>query len=389
MPVALYGMVIFFTNVTRALIGLPIGYLSDHTRSRWGRRLPFMFVSALPMLVLFVLLWTPPVRGASTWNLVYLGVILLLYRVASSTLQIPYRALLPELALTDQHRVRMSAWFASFELAGMVIGSFAGIVIGKLGYGTTALIYAVAALPLFYLPFLVLREHPGRQIAVTERLDFRQSLSTTLDNRPFLVLIAARTLGWSATTLLQAVIPFIVTEVCLLSVADTPLFYLPAIATSLLCYPLLTWLSKRLGKWRVFSASLLASALVLPGLMFVGDWLPVSLLVQGIAWVTLQAIAVSGFTLLLPAFIAELTDHDEMLTGQRREGAYTAVVGFLDHVTSGITLALLPPLLLLGRSHTDPRGPLGVRMVGVVGGVMIFSAFLIFLRYPFRVRQTR
>ncbi len=52
-------------------------------------------------------------------------------------------------------------------------------------------------------------------------------------------------------------------------------------------------------------------------------------------------------------------------------------------------LALLPLLLLLGRSHTDPHGPLGVRMVGVVGGVMILSAFLIFLCYPFRVRQTR
>jgi GPH family glycoside/pentoside/hexuronide:cation symporter len=384
LPAALYSVVMFTTYAVHAIIDPPIGYLSDHTRSRWGRRMPFMFASALPMLVFFVLLWTPPMRGESAWNLVYLGVVMLLYKVASSAHQIPYRALLPELALTDHHRVRMSAWYAGFQLVGMILGGVAGLAIENLGYVTAALTYAGVMLPFFYLPLLVLRERPGRQIAVTERLDFRQSISTTLHNRAFLIFIATRTLCWSAMTLVQAVIPFIVTEICQLTKADTTYFYVPVVLASLVCYPLVTWLAGRVGKWGVFSGSLAASAVVLPGLMLIGDRLPVPLLAQGIIWVTLQAIGLSGFAVLQPAFIAEITDYDEALTGQRREGTYYAVWRVLDHVITGAASALLPLLLLLGRSRSDPHGPLGVRMVGVVGGIFVFAAFLLFLRYPLR-----
>lgn len=386
-PVALYGVAMLGIRIVDAVIAPPIGYLSDHSRSRWGRRLPFMFASALPMLVFFVLLWMPPMRSESAWNLVYLAMMLLLYKVTSSIHQIPYRALLPELALTDHHRVRMSAWYAGSQLVGMIGGGFAGLVIENVGYVTAALIYAGAMLLLFYLPFFALRERPGRQIAVAERLDFRQSLSATWRNRAFLVYTPTWALYWSTTTFVQAAVPFIVTEICLLTKADTMYFYIPAVLASLGCYPLVTWLSGRLGKWSVFSGSLLASAVVLPGLMLIGDWLPASLKAQGVIWVILEAIVVSGAAVLAPAFAAEITDYDERLTGQRREGAYYATWGLLDRLVTGAASALLPLLLLLGRSHSDPQGPLGVRMVGIVSGALMFAAFLFFLWYPLRHRQ--
>jgi len=386
-PAALYGVVMFVTRAVNAIIAPPVGHLSDRTRSRWGRRLPFMFVSALPMLVFFVLLWTPPVQGRSIWNLVYLALVFVLYNVAYSFNQIPYTALLPELALTDRHRVRMSAWSASFLLLGMILSGLAGLSIENVGYTTTALIYAGVTLPLFYLPFLVLRERPGRQSATAERLDFRQSIAAMLRNRAFLIMTMTGILYWSTTVFVQGVIPFIVTEVCLLTKVDTMYFYIPALLASLACYPLVTWLSNRTGKWIVFSGSLLASAIVLPGLMLIGDWLPVALKTQGIIWITPQAIAMSGVTMLPPAFGAEITDHDATLTGQRREGTYYATWGLLDQVINGVASALLPLLLLLGRSRSDPRGPLGVRMIGVVGGVLMLAAFLVFLNYPLRRRS--
>jgi GPH family glycoside/pentoside/hexuronide:cation symporter len=346
-----------------------------------------MFISALPMLVFFVLLWTPPVTTESTWNLVYLALILMLYSVSYNFNQIPHTALLPEIAITDHHRVRISAWSASFFLGGVALSSLAGPIIDKWGYTTTALICAGVALPFLYLPFLVLREQPGRQIAPTEQLSFRQSITVMSHNRPFLIMTATGACYWGVSALIQATIPFIVTEICLLTTTDTLYFYAPALLASLMCYPLITWLSNRLGKWTVFAGSLLASAVVLPGLMLIGDWLPVTLKTQGIVWITLQSIALSGITMLPPAFGAEITDHDESLTGQRREGAYYAIWGLLDQVANGLTAALLPLLLLLGRSHSDPRGPLGVRIVGIVGGILMFAAFLIFLNYPLKRRS--
>ncbi len=386
-PAALYGGAMFVTRAINAAIAPPIGHLSDQTRSRWGRRRPYMFLSALPMLLFFVLLWTPPVRNESVWNLAYLMLVLALYNTAYTLNQIPYTALLPELALTDHHRVRLSAWSAGAFLVGMILGGLSGPVIEQFGYVTTALLYAGLTLPLFYLPLLVLHERPDRLIDAPERLSFRQGIAAMLRNRAFLIMTATGVFYWGVTTLVQSVVPYIVTEVCRLNKADTVYFYAPALLASLACYPLVTRLSDRLGKWTVFAGSLLASALVLPGLMLIGDWLPLSLKAQGIAWITLQAVALSGVTMLPPAFGAEIADYDETLTGQRREGAYYATWGLLDQVINGVTAAALPILLLLGRSQSDPHGPLGVRMTGVVGGVLLLIAFLIFTQYPLRRRS--
>jgi GPH family glycoside/pentoside/hexuronide:cation symporter len=91
---------------------------------------------------------------------------------------------------------------------------------------------------------------------------------------------------------------------------------------------------------------------------------------------------------MLPmAFGADIVDQDEQLTGQRREGLYYAVWGLLDQVVNALAAALLPLFLLLGRSRTDPQGPLGVRVIGLAGGVMLFIAFLIFQQYPMRDRK--
>ena len=383
-PAALYGVVVLSVRLASALFAAPIGYLSDHTRGKWGRRLPYMAISGLPMIVFFVLLWTPPEKGESIGNLIYLTVVFALHSAAYTFHQIPTTALLPDIAVTESHRVRISAISSGAMLVGMVVSALAGPLIDKLGYSTMAVIFGIALLPTLYLPLLVLRERPGRQIEVEQRLTFRQAVSAVLRNPAFLTLTAAGALYWSTTAFVQGALPFIVTEVCLLSEASTFIFYAPAIAASLICYPIIIRLVRRFGKWQVFTGSLLASAVVLPGLLLIGPWMPLSLKAQGLVWVTLQATAMAGVMMLPPAFGAEITDYDEQLTGQRREGIYYATWGLFDQVINGAAAALLPLILLLGSSHTAPQGALGVRLVGPICGVMMLVAFLVFRRYPLR-----
>ena len=117
----------FLNGVVGVLIALPIGYWSDRLRSPWGRRLPFMFIMALPRLIFFILLWMPPFKGESAQNALYLGAVLLCHEVAAGLYQIPSNALLPEIARTDAERVRISAWSGGLGLLGMVVSSFAGL----------------------------------------------------------------------------------------------------------------------------------------------------------------------------------------------------------------------------------------------------------------------
>lgn len=386
-PAALYGVTILSIRVITAFLAPGVGHLSDHSRSRYGRRLPLMLGSALPMAVSFVLLWTPPVQRTSGWNLIYLGIVFLIYNLAYTVNQVPYMALLPELARSDRHRVRMSAWASSFFLLGMMVGAAAGPLIAYTTYRFAALVYAGLALPLLCLPCLGLEERDCHQIHPDERLTLRDGVTIMLRNRAFLILTATGILYWSVTTFVQSIVPFVVTEICQLTKTETIAFYIPAVTGSLACYPLLTWMSDRWGKSTVFSASLLASAVALPGLMAIGPWFPLSLKSQGIVWITLQAVTMAGVTMLPPAFGAEITDHDETLTGQRREGAYYATWGLLDQAINGVASALLPLILLLGRSQSDPRGPLGVRLVGPLSGILMLVAFLIFRGYPFRHKK--
>jgi GPH family glycoside/pentoside/hexuronide:cation symporter len=80
------------------------GYWSDHLHSRWGRRLPLIFSASLPLVIVFVLLWLPPIKGMSIINLFYLGLMLILFNVAQALVIIPLGSLLPELAALDKHR---------------------------------------------------------------------------------------------------------------------------------------------------------------------------------------------------------------------------------------------------------------------------------------------
>jgi len=381
-PAALYSATMLVVRVANALFAVWVGHRSDGLHSRWGRRLPLMFLSGLPLLLFFILLWTPPLPDESLWNLVYLAVILILYNGAYTLNQVPFTALLPELALTDRHRVRLSGWSSGAFLLGFILGALAGPLIEWGGYIRMALVYAAGALPLFYLPFLVLRERPRPVTETTARVPLWRALRSMAANRPFVIMTASGVFYWGISTLIQSILPYLVTEICLLNAADTFYFYIPGVVGSLMCYPLVGWLANRWGKWRVFAGSMLASALVLPGLWLIGPWLPLSLPAQGIIWVTVQAIAFSGVTMLPPAFGAEIVDHDEQLTGQRREGLYYSLWGLLDQMVNGLVAALLPLLLLLGRSRNDPHGPLGVRMVGLFGGLLMLVGLLIFVRYP-------
>jgi len=108
------------------------------------------------------------------------------------------------------------------------------------------------------------------------------------------------------------------------------------------------------------------------------------LMAQGLTWIALQSIAMSGITMLPQAFAAEVTDHDEKSTGQRREGAYYSSWVLLGQLISALAGAVLPLLFMLGRGQSDFNGPLGVRLTGPIGGVLMLVSLLIFLKYPLR-----
>lgn len=382
-PVALYSLVMLISRIVNIAVTLPIGFLSDRTRTRWGRRMPYVVSGALLVPFLFVLLWIPPHAGESVINLLYVAIIMVVFNVVYEIHQIPYEALLPELFPEDKQRINISAWRSGFQFLGAILAGIAGPLIEKMGFAQTALIFAVGTAPFLFLPMFFLREK-NITPKYSAPISLKDSIRLTLSNRAFQIFTLAWALSWIASTFMMETLPYIVTEVCRLSEADTIYFYLPAVLVSLLCFPIVTWLAKRFGKLRVFGGSLLACAIIQPSLVLVSDRIPIPLMAQGIIWVLLVAIALSAARILPTAIAADITDLDEKITGQRREGSFYAFWGLLDQLASGVGSALLPLFLLLGRSKTDAHGPLGVRLLGLGGGILLFLGFLIFRKYPYK-----
>ena len=380
-PIALYSVVMLLSRGINLLITLPIGFLSDQTRTRWGKRVPYIFAASLLMLGSFVFLWMPPHKTQSLSNLFYLAVVMVLFNTAYSFRQIPYEAMLPEFAPEEQRRVNISGWKAGFQLIGAIFAGFAGPLIETLGFQTSALIFVGITFPFFFVPLFFIRENQTAPKAVLAPMSFWTHLRLTLANRAFLIFISSWALSWMSSTFILETIPYIATVICRGTEADTVYFYIPPIIVSLICFPIVTRLANYYGKRIIFLDSLLLGALVLPGLFFINVSIPIPLLLQGVVWICLEAIALSGAQVLPSAIAAEITDADARTTGQRREGSYYATLGLLDQASSGLASSLLPLFLLLGRSNSDIHGPLGIRILGLVGGLAMFLAFLIFRKY--------
>jgi len=388
-PLAFYSIVILVSKGVNILLGLPIGYISDHTRSSWGRRLPYVIGGAMLIPILFVLLWTPPHNSTPGLTSVYLFLVLIGFNAVYEIHQVPYEALLPELAVGEKDRVAISTWKTGFLLGGNILAGFTGPLISKFGYFHSMLIFAVIVAPILILPGFFLRKKIDSGYQPVRQISFLTSLKITFSNRAFQAFAITWGLMWTAATLVLETLPFVVTEVCHLKESDTVYFYLPAIAITLIAFPFITKMAERYGMKAVFRGSLLAGAISLPGLMLIGEQIPIPLIAQGIIWVVLQSASLAGAQILPGAMIAAITDLDESQTGQRREGSFYSVWGLLNQVSSGLGLAIIPLFLILGRSRSDPHGPLGVRLLGLAGGLLLLAAFWVFRNYKVEDHKIR
>src|SRR5216684_7342017 len=126
LPAAWVGAAMMVTLIFDAICDPLIGEWSDHTRSRWGRRHPFMYASAVPAAVAFYFLFDPPLGWPKSYLLVYMAAMLVTVRVLLSLYEIPSSALGPELTVDyDQRTSLMSSRFFFGTLGGAAMSVLA------------------------------------------------------------------------------------------------------------------------------------------------------------------------------------------------------------------------------------------------------------------------
>ncbi len=384
-PLAAIGIILAGGRILDAVTDTLIGYLSDRTRSRWGRRKPYIFISHPVLFLAFLLVWLPPVNGNSVTNVVFLAVVLFFYYWGYTGALIPWFAVLPEMSDQNQERIKIATIGVAIGVAGALLGGgLSGPLFQKLGVLPMALILGVPAVIAGELTLLGVKErHPGQSPmdaagffkVVKEVFSDRQVLSFSA-----MVMFVQLTyqlmlmnVPYTTTLILgrkEAEASLIMAEVIILMAASTPMWY---------------WLLKKFSKRQVFRAIIALMALGFVLSFFIGATKVLSPLVQAMLVFPIAAIPLGGMFAAVLGLIADLTDYDQLKYGQRREAIYYGIYGIVRKTGwASCSLILAGIFSVFGYSAENP---LGVRMVWLVCALSCLIGLVVFI--PYKVGDTK
>jgi len=341
-----------------------VGHLSDRTRSRLGRRRPWLLGSALPVAVAYLAIWSPPAAAAEGWLSLWMGGSILAFYTAITAFTVPYTALGAELSAGYHERTRVFGAKAFGDHVGIVLGA-ASLLFMENASDPRAAAACVAILAGLLMVVgtawatAALREpaeHQGRGGVRRPH----EAFADVLRNREARILLAVFFLEMLGYQTFVVLLPY-VTQYVLETPGATAWYLLAAILTTLVTLPVWVPWSRRFGKVPVWGTSLAVKTGVFAGMALVGpgDWL----LIGGLTVVF--GAATGGGAVLGPSLKADVIDTDEATTGERKEGTFFAAWGLAIKLAVGMAIlisgSLLSAIDFRPNAAQAPEALLGIR----------------------------
>ncbi len=370
-----------------------VGYGSDRSRSRLGRRRSYLIYGIVPMTLLPVLIFFPPDAVASSANFAWLALVLALYYVAFTVYVAPYLALIPELAQGHAERVRLAtllAWVTfpvTIAFGAWTVG-FDALV--RMGTDPSAAIRAVviglagASFAFCLLPILAIDERRHAR-SVSSDLPLGAAIRATLVNRPFVIYLVAQIFFILGVNLVQPVLTYYPRVILNRTEGFAAIFGLVLALATAGALPLVQRFGERFGAKRALVASVgtFAVALGLLGALepaepgTARDRMNLAILVVAMIGC---GPPVAGFMVIPHVIISQLVDRDEARTGANRAAMFFGIQGLCTKFVYGISGAILA--FLFARFGNSAEEPLGVLLVGPVAAGLCLVSALLYTLYP-------
>jgi glycoside/pentoside/hexuronide:cation symporter, GPH family len=386
---ALAALAVFIGRSSDYINDPIIGYISDRTRTRWGRRRPFLLWGALPFVLAYILLWWHPPFESQVWLAIYYGVAFILYDTTATILYMPYFALTPELTSDYDERTTLTTYRMAFSILGGMIAFVVPLaIIGSMTPANAGRVLAVGAGLAFIsiLPMLVVF------FGTSERTEFQQqeqpklkdSILAAFKNRPFLFALGIFMLTYAALDIVQSTLLYFLKHQMHLEAQGDLIFGLLFVA-ALLSLPFWNWAARHWDKQKAYIGGMVFLGLMVIGLGIIRpEWgLPATLVLSASAGIGVGAIQV-----LTWAMIPDTVEWDELHTGQRHEGMYYSLVTLGRKIAASLALPLV--LLVLdwtgyaAAAETQPASAiLGIRLlIGPIPAVFLGAGIIFALFYP-------
>jgi glycoside/pentoside/hexuronide:cation symporter, GPH family len=389
-PLGYLAMAIAIARSLDALSDPLMGWISDHTHTRLGRRRPYMLIGAPLCGIAFFCLLNPPEALKGKDAAIWFGVTFILYFIFHTIYVLPHYALGPELTQNYNDRSTLFAWRESFTILGTILASAAPGAL-KAAFHLTerqqffdlGIFFGVALTLLYWLLVLTVKERPD--FVARESNPLVPGVRRALRNRPFSILLTSYVVGSIAGAIPATMMPFFNQYV--IHPAD-PNVWLSKLLVGyfgfgFLSLPMWVWFARRVGKLNAWLVSFFlgisggaAMFLLRPGDI---GWLMVLICWAGIGF--------GAGLFLTPSMQADVIDYDELYTGKRREAQYTAfwsmLPKFIAIPSAAIPIAILASLGYVPNAVQSPHVVFAIRAIfALTPATCSVLSFLIARHFP-------
>jgi GPH family glycoside/pentoside/hexuronide:cation symporter len=383
--------------VWNALNDPVFGYITDNTRSRHGRRIPYMRYTAPFLAATFILVWLAPQKAGDFTLFLWMLGSMVLYDGCYTIIGLVYSALLPEVSESDTERNHLQISFSLFGLLGTLLGfiipdmfrpktgaapSFFPLQIAMVVVGVTGALLIIAT-----------------TFKVKERLEFtrldkplklRDQIRYTFTSKSFLILVSQNFMSILVSSLVTGSLFYLADYVLKMNTIVLLAFiFIPLIGG----VPLTNLIRQKVGLLRAQQLLLAVAGMGLIGVSFV----PLALIPFCLA---LAGFGLSGPQTLSNILFAQVADEDELRSGVRREGAFFGINALVTKPAQSLAIALPP--FILEATHFITRetnhnvaflnqpasAVFGIRaFVGLIPGVALLLGALILFWFPLQGAQ--
>jgi len=348
------------------------GYLSDRTRTRWGRRRPWLLGSAAVFCLASILFFSPPGSlGGGAVLAVYFTFFLMLTETANTIASVNYHSLLPELFREEGPRSSANSLRQALQLVGMILSvSLTPAIAGAIGYQATAAVMGVLGSALFVYAVLGTRERG--EFSAIPAPGLWVSLKAIAVNRGFWPVAISHFFYQATTGLLLAGIPFYIKYSLGLPEGMATILSAAVFVTAIPSMFLWHKLIGRFGTLKAWRAALLWLFFALIPLFFATG------IVSAAAAGALVGVGIAGVTANLDLVNSLLIEEDARRHGVRREAFFFAGLSFVIHLSSLVRSGVF--LLLFALFHFESGTSPGPRPGDAARFMMIvFPAVLMAL----------